>query len=135
MYSMCGSSSSQGQSLTCAVAAAVTGEVKSSRVMFVRSEKVGKVQRFVGHSFHYLFESSHNTSTQKRKVIDFFSYRFGLIEIVIASDIYQEWQWLFYSYRSKVTKLLLLFRNTPGFPLSGMKLTVQHTCKRRIKRR
>ncbi len=31
-------------------AAAATGEVKSSRVMFARSEKVGKVQSFVGHS-------------------------------------------------------------------------------------
>jgi hypothetical protein len=31
---------------------AATGEVKSSRVMFARLEKVGKVQKFVGHSSH-----------------------------------------------------------------------------------
>jgi hypothetical protein len=38
--------------LTKEVTAAATGEVKSSRVTFARSEKVGKVQRFVGHSSH-----------------------------------------------------------------------------------
>jgi hypothetical protein len=47
---MCGSSSSCGQSLTCVVAAAVTGMVRSSRVIFGGSEKADKVQRFVGHS-------------------------------------------------------------------------------------
>ncbi len=41
-----------GQSFTWEVAAAATGEVQSSQVMFARLEKVGKVQRFVGHSSH-----------------------------------------------------------------------------------
>jgi hypothetical protein len=45
----CGSSSLYWQSLTCVVAAAATGVVRSSRVIFGGSEK-GKVQRFVGHS-------------------------------------------------------------------------------------
>jgi hypothetical protein len=47
---MCGSSSSYGQNLTCVVAAAVTGVVRLSWVIFGGSEKAGKVQRFVRHS-------------------------------------------------------------------------------------
>ncbi len=47
---MWGSSSSYGQSLTCVVAAAATGVVRSSWVMFEGSEKAGKIQRFIGHS-------------------------------------------------------------------------------------
>ncbi len=46
---MYGFSSSYGQCLTCVVAAAATGVVISSRVIFGGSEKAGKVQIFVGH--------------------------------------------------------------------------------------